>query len=192
MSKQAGGIIPQITLHVVDKANYKGPIDGIPTFEERGGSMSAEELAKSQESIAIMAKQRGVPVELVEEEIKNSTTTTCSDLEDSSTSDINGKTFAVSSKECSTALGPFMHKTYLYEDNDRVYALSMHAIQPIGMMKAFANTFSAQHFLKPFTIEFISSNKNFDNVAEERFPDINKVYPIENGFMKLEKVYFIS
>ena len=76
MSRQAGGIIPQISLHVVDKANYEKPIEGIPTAEERKASMSAEELAKYQEYIGSQSKQRGVPVEQIEEEIKNTTTTT--------------------------------------------------------------------------------------------------------------------
>ena len=129
--RQAGGVIPQFSLYVVNKANYEGHLDGLPpTFEQQMEAMSPEELNGYQQLIMSMSKQRGVPVEQIEEEFKDMATTKCRDLEKSSTSVINGKTFDITSKECSTPLGaPFLHKTYLYEDNNMVYVLSMHGIQ---------------------------------------------------------------
>jgi hypothetical protein len=130
-TRQAGGVIPQFSLYVINKSNYKGPLDGLPpTFEQQMESASPEELKMYQQYIMSMSKQRGVPVEQIEKEIKEKSTIKCKDLEDSSTSVINGKTFDITSKECSTPLGtPFFHKTYLYEDTDRIYLLSMHGIQ---------------------------------------------------------------
>jgi hypothetical protein len=129
--RQAGGVIPQFSLYVVNKVNYEGPLDGLPpTFEQQMKSMSPEELNGYQQFINSMSKQRGVPVEQIEEELKDLATPKCKNLEESSTSVINGKKFDITSKECSTPLGtPFLHKTYLYEDNDRIHILSMHGIQ---------------------------------------------------------------
>ena len=130
-TKHAGGVIPQFSLYVINKSNYKGPLDGLPpTFEQQMETASPEEMKMFQQYIMSMSKQRGVPIEQIQKELKERSTIKCSDLEENSTFVINGKTFDITSKECSTPLGsPFLHKTYVYEDNDRIYLLSIHGLQ---------------------------------------------------------------
>ncbi len=63
------------------------------------------------------------------QEVEKMLKLSCKDLEPVSKIDINSKTFEVSSKICSTKWGPFVHKTYLYENSDRIYALSLYGLK---------------------------------------------------------------
>ena len=80
-----------------------------------------------------------------QEEVEKIRKLSCKDLEAVSKIDINSKTFEVSSKICSTKWGQFVHKTYLYENNDRIYALSLWTLKYL----TFANPFKMPN-LQPY------------------------------------------
>lgn len=115
--------VPVLMLMVIDKSIYNFPLEGVPA--NLRDPYSEVQSSKDLESLKQMALALGKSQEELEKMFKLS----CKDLEAVSKIDINSKTFEGSSKICSTKWGPFVHKTYLYENSDKIYTVSLYGLK---------------------------------------------------------------
>ena len=91
--------------------------------------LTPEQVPLFEQGLKALADKSGKSVAEVEELIKLS----CKDVQPSSTTNIDGKPFQISFKYCNSPMGPIVHKTYLYEDKDKIYSLSLTGSQIIFM-----------------------------------------------------------
>ncbi len=123
--------IPNIVLRVADKSIYQYPQEEITQNMSTPARdrLTPEQVPLFEQGLKALADKSGKSVAEVEELIKLS----CKDVQPSSTTNIDGKPFQISFKYCNSPMGPIVHKTYLYEDKDKIYSLSLTGSQIIFM-----------------------------------------------------------
>jgi hypothetical protein len=123
--------IPNIVLRVADKSIYYYPQEEItknmstPAWDR----LTPEQVPLFEQGLKTLADKSGKSKAEVEELLKLS----CKDVQQSSTTNIDGKPFQISFKYCNSPMGPIVHKTYVYEDKEKIYSLSLTGSQIIFM-----------------------------------------------------------